>query len=157
MMISKSKYSKGSAFMSSIAERNFDDLMIASAKLQSGILVNHLVNWVSPYKDRSIMVTGEAGVFLADTSIGDLTFFKNAEFDIQWDAIRTFRGVSEGEVIRFSMKKAEPLKAQLQAFLENLRGNGAETGVATLLNGAEAVRVIELLQFSAKNLVPVNF
>jgi predicted dehydrogenase len=155
MMISKSKYLNGSAFMSSISGRKFEDLMVASAKMENGILVNHLVNWLTPFKDRSIVVTGEAGVLLADTTVGDLTLFKNAQFELEWDAIRAFRGVSEGEVIRFSIQKTEPIKSQLNAFLASVQNNGA--GCATLQDGAEAVRVVELLKFSAENFVPANF
>ena len=76
--------------------------MVASGVLRVGILVNHLVNWLTPYKDRTTIVTGERGALVADTAMGDLTFYENGHAPLQWDAIAAFRGVSEGQVVRYA-------------------------------------------------------
>ena len=149
MFLSKAKYSHVTAYSRNVSDGKFDDLMIASAIMENGVLVNHVVNWMSPFKERSVVVTGEAGVFLADTATGDLTFFKNAEFDIGWEALRAFRGVGEGEAVRFSFPKIEPLKAQLAAYLGSLE-SGKSSECATLTDGFRAVDAVELLQKSAK-------
>ncbi|NBO10472.1 MAG: gfo/Idh/MocA family oxidoreductase, partial [Methylophilaceae bacterium] len=43
--------------------RNHEDLLVTTARLNNGIVVNNLVNWLSPNKDRSIVITGENGAF----------------------------------------------------------------------------------------------
>ena len=40
-------------------------------------MTNHLVNWLSPLKERVTVVTGERGAFVADTLTADLTFYAN--------------------------------------------------------------------------------
>ena len=58
--------------------RPHEDMMVASGVLAGGILVNHLVNWLTPYKDRTTIVTGERGALVADTAMGDLTSTRTA-------------------------------------------------------------------------------
>ena len=45
--------------------------------MANGTVVSHLVNWLSPMKERLTVVTGERGAFVADTLHGDLTFHEN--------------------------------------------------------------------------------
>ena len=54
-----------------------EDLVSAVAELTSGVVVTHLVNWLSPLKERVTTVTGERGCFVADTLTADLTFYQN--------------------------------------------------------------------------------
>ena len=58
---------------------------------------NHLVNWLTPTKERLTLVTGEKGMFIADTLTADLTFYANGQIQTTWDDIAQFRGVSEGD------------------------------------------------------------
>ncbi|MDK6689915.1 hypothetical protein QP246_10825, partial [Aerococcus urinae] len=90
----------------------FEDMVIASGKLKNGILVNHTVNWLSPFKDRTTVVLGEKGALVAETVMGDLTFYENGKAPLGWDQIRNFRGVSEGEVTRYALQKREPLAVE---------------------------------------------
>ena len=48
-----------------------------SGTARGGIVVNHLVNWLSPLKERVTVVTGERGTLVADTIAADLTFYAN--------------------------------------------------------------------------------
>ncbi|CAM5366870.1 hypothetical protein STENM223S_06795 [Streptomyces tendae] len=59
-------------------------------------MANHLVNWLSPLKERFTSVTGERGCFIADTLTADLTFHSNAAVATEGRRC-AFRGVSEGE------------------------------------------------------------
>ena len=45
---------------------------------------------------------------------GDLTFFENGHAPLQWDAIAAFRGVSEGQVVRYALTK-EPSPSNTSA------------------------------------------
>ena len=93
-----------------------------SGRLANGVIVNHLVNWLSPRKERQCVVTGERGALVADTLTGDLTFYANGTFENDWDAVATFRGVSEGDVTRFAIQKREPLAVEQAHFRDAVLG-----------------------------------
>ena len=38
--------------------RKHEDLVAVTGQLENGVITNHLVNWLSPLKDRSVTVTG---------------------------------------------------------------------------------------------------
>ena len=92
--------------------RDHEDMVVATGRLANGVIVNHLVNWLSPRKERQCIVTGERGALVADTLTGDLTFYANGTFPNEWDAVAAFRGVSEGDVTRFAIPKREPLAVE---------------------------------------------
>ena len=82
-------------------------MVVATGRLANGVIVNHLVNWLSPLQGAPVtIVTGERGAFVADTLTGDLTFYANGTFETEWDAVATFRGVTEGDVTRFAIAEA---------------------------------------------------
>ena len=49
------------------SERSREEMILATGRLESGVLVNHVVNWLSPMKERVVTVTGDSGTFIADT------------------------------------------------------------------------------------------
>src|SRR3712207_6946767 len=57
---------------------------------------------------RSTRILGERGMLVADTLTGDLTLHENAEVAIEWAATQQLRGVSEGNAVRFALKRREP-------------------------------------------------
>ncbi|MEO8557291.1 MAG: Gfo/Idh/MocA family oxidoreductase, partial [Actinomycetota bacterium] len=88
---------------------------------------------------------GERGTFVADTLTADLTFYANGVVATTWDDIAQFRGVSEGDVVRYAISKPEPLKVEHENFRDAVLGKDAdivtlEQGMATV---AVAVAVIE--------------
>jgi predicted dehydrogenase len=93
--------------------REHEDMIVITGRLASGIVVNHVVNWLTPFKERLAIVSGEKGTFVDDTFAGDLTFCANGTVALEWESLRAFRGVSEGDVIRFAFPKREPLKAEV--------------------------------------------
>jgi len=127
--------------------REHEDMMVASGVLAGGILVNHLVNWLTPYKDRTTIVTGERGALVADTAMGDLTFYENGHAPLQWDAIAAFRGVSEGQVVRYALTKREPLALEHERFRDAILGVGAEH--VTMDEALDNLRVVEAILSSA--------
>jgi len=127
--------------------RPHEDMMVASGVLVGGILVNHLVNWLTPYKDRTTIVTGERGALVADTAMGDLTFYENGHAPLQWDAIAAFRGVSEGQVVRYALTKREPLALEHERFRDAILGVGSEH--VTMDEALDNLRVVEAILASA--------
>jgi predicted dehydrogenase len=128
--------------------RPHEDLVSAVAELSSGLVVTHLVNWVSPFKERITTVTGDLGSFVADTVTADLTFYKNGSQPAQWDRVAAFRGVAEGDMIRFAIPKPEPLMTELSHFVAAVRGDPASL-VVRLEEGLTTVRIAEALRDSA--------
>jgi UDP-N-acetylglucosamine 3-dehydrogenase len=129
--------------------REHEDLVAVTGQLQDGTVTSHLVNWLTPMKERSITITGENGCFVADTLTADLTFHANASVHTEWDAISRFRGVSEGDTIRYAIPKPEPLAAELAAFRDAVLGDA--TRAVTMRHGLAAVAVAEAVLQSAAN------
>ena len=80
--------------------REHEDLVAVVGSLADGTVTSHLVNWLSPLKERVTIVTGERGTYVADTLTADLTYYANAAMPTTWDSLQQFRGVSEGDVVR---------------------------------------------------------
>ena len=141
--VTGSRYVEVSAQVARRAGRSHEDLVAAVGRLADGTVTSHLVNWLSPFKQRQIVVTGELGSFTADTLTADLTFHANGLVRLGWDAISQFRGVSEGDVIRFAIPKPEPLAIELSAFRDAVVGGPLAGEVVTLAEGLGAVAAAE--------------
>lgn len=130
------------------AEREHEDLVAATGMLSNGVVTNHLVNWLTPYKERLVVATGDLGCLVADMLLADLTFYENGLVQTQWDGISSFRGVSEGNVTRFAIEKPEPLRVQLEAFRDAVLGKSAE--IVTMRDGMAAVAAADAAIESAR-------
>lgn len=128
--------------------RPYEDMVVVIGQLTDGIVVNHLVNWLSPLKERSTVVTGERGCFVADTLHADLTFYANSAIDTEWEALRTFRGVAEGDMIRYAIPKREPLLVEHERFRDAVEGKTDD--VVTLRQGLRTVEVAESVLAAAR-------
>lgn len=141
--ISGSDYETIWARTSRRSGESHEELFAATGQLENGVIVNHVVNWLSPLKERVVVVTGEAGIFVANTATGDLTLHKNGQFPVDWGSLPSFRGVSEGDSIRFAFPKKEPLKSELIAFAEAV-GNGVSGDLASLKDGLRVIEIIDM-------------
>ncbi len=129
--------------------RAFEDLVAVVGHLADGTVTSHLVNWLSPMKERVTIVTGERGAYVADTLSADLTFYANGLIPTTWDEIASFRGVSEGDVIRYAFPKPEPLRTEHEAFRDAVLGKA--TDIVTMRQGLETVAVAEAVITSARD------
>lgn len=139
--VAQSEYALAFAQVATKSGREHEDMIAITGRLTNGIVVNHLVNWLSPMKERITAVTGERGTFVADTATGDLTFYANGTFPLEWDSISTFRGVSEGDITRYSLVKREPLRVEHEAFRDAVLGES--TDVVTMRQGLHTLAVVE--------------
>jgi predicted dehydrogenase len=128
--------------------REHEDLVAMVGQLADGTVTSHLVNWLSPFKERLTIVTGEKGVFIADTLTADLTFHANASVPSHWETIPAFRGVSEGDIVRYAIAKPEPLRTEHEAFRDAVLGKDAD--IVTMRQGLAAVAVAEAALMSAR-------
>ncbi|MGX1269947.1 Gfo/Idh/MocA family protein [Streptomyces phaeoluteigriseus] len=134
--------------------REHEDMVSAVGRLDDGTMVNHLVNWLSPLKERFTSVTGERGCFIADTLTADLTFHSNAAVTTEWEALQAFRGVSEGDMIRYAIPKREPLQVEHELFRDAVLGEPAD--ICTLRQGMRTVEVAAAVLRSASENVSVS-
>ena len=141
--VTQSRYADISARTAHRSGRQNEDLVAAVGLLEDGTVVNHLVNWLSPLKERVVVVTGERGCFSADILAADLTYYANGVAPVQWDTLASFRGVVQGDVTTFAIAKQEPLLAELHAFVEAVRGEGND--VVSIREAAEVVAVAHRL------------
>ena len=150
--VARSKFVSVSAQTAHKSGRPHEDMVAAIGKLENGIITNHLVNWLTPFKERLTIVTGERGALVADTLTADLTFFANASVDTEWDSVAAFRGVSEGDVIRYAFSKPEPLRTEHEAFRNAVLGlPGAVDRIVTMEQGLATVAVASAMIDSSKN------
>ena len=124
-----------------------EDMVLATGRLTNGVIVSHTVNWLTPFKERVIIVTGEKGALVADTLTGDLTFHANGTVASTWDQVANFRGVTEGDVIRYAIAKREPLALEQEHFRDAVLGTGSSA--ATMADGVTTLTVVEAVLASA--------
>ena len=134
--------------------RTHEDLISITGNLANGIVVNHLVNWLSPLKERSIQVIGEKGIFIVDTLLSELTFYENGSNFIVNSEKDTFKGVSQGEVIKYEFSKYEPLRAEHEAFRDFILGKSEE--IVSLESAFQTLQVAEAVIKSSKTNVMVK-
>ena len=119
--------------------REHEDMVIAVATLSKGTIATHTVNWLTPFKERTTIVTGEKGALVADTLTADLTYYENGVSQSSWDGVSTFRGVREGDVTRFALTKKEPLLSEHEAFRDAVL-TGDTSRIVTLERGCRGCR-----------------
>ncbi|GAA1446647.1 Gfo/Idh/MocA family protein [Leifsonia poae] len=149
--LARSGFASVSAHTALRSGREFEDMVSFTARLRNNVITNHLVNWLSPMKERVTVVTGEFGSFVADTISGDLTFYENGTARTEWESVMAFRGVSEGSVLRYALTKREPLRVEHEAFRDAILGReNAPARIVTMREGLENVRVAEAVLASAE-------
>jgi UDP-N-acetylglucosamine 3-dehydrogenase len=148
------EYTSVSARTVSRSGRPHEDMVAVVGRLTDGSMVNHLVNWLSPLKERTTVVTGDLGCFVADTLTADLTFYANGARDTEWEALRAFRGVSEGDMVRYAIPKREPLLVEHERFRDAVLGKPAD--IVTLRKGLRTVEVSEAVLESAERGVTIE-
>jgi predicted dehydrogenase len=147
--ITNSEYKHLSAQAATRSGREHEDLVAIVAGLQNGIVVNHLVNWLSPLKERTTVITGEKGTFVVDTLTSDLTYYENGRIQMSQEQLAHFKGVSQGDVRTFAFEKPEALKTEHQNFRDAVLG--LDSAVVTLESGCRTVKVAEAVIASFKS------
>jgi UDP-N-acetylglucosamine 3-dehydrogenase len=148
--LSDSRITRLAAQTQHLSGREHEDLVLVTGALESGAAFNLVVDRVSPTKVRRTRVLGERGMFEADTLTGDLLFYENAEVGIAWSTAQQFRGVSEGNVTRYALPRDEPLRVELETFLDLVQGDPT-ADVVSLALGVEIVQIAETVIESARS------
>ena len=123
-------------------------LVAIVGQLANGTVTSHLVNWLSPLKERVTVITGERGMLLANTVTSELTFYANGNGEFDWETNTAFGGVLEGDVTRYSFEKTEPLRTEHERFRDAVLGESDH--IATADEALEVVRVAAAMLESAQ-------
>lgn len=153
--ISGTSYLSLFATLSRVSGREHEDMIVITGLMNNSILVNHLVNWVSPMKERVVTVTGSAGTLVADTILGDLVLFENGTPPSDGDEDYFFRGVTAGKVVHFTLDNVEPLRKELQHFADAILGELPSP--VSLEDAQSSLRIAEVALDSASTAAPRIF
>ena len=148
--ISGSDYKSVMAVTGHKSGREHEDLVSVTGELTNGIAINHIVNWLSPMKQRQTVVIGERGALIASTLNGSLTFYENSEAVNPWDNSENFKGVAEGNVTQYAIPKTEPLRNELTAFIDAFVSSNSDH-IVTLESGLKTVATCQAILESAKS------
>ena len=111
-----------------------EDLLSGLIKFDNSVIAHLNINWLTPTKIRKVYVTGEKGMFVVNYISQELLFYENAHFN---GGVDRKMGISEGKMTRFLINKKEPLRLELESFVEAVTyGNkplvGGEDGLIAL-------------------------
>lgn len=147
--VAQSDIAQVAAFSTRQSGREDEDMVSIAGRLADGTITNHLVNWLSPFKERVTVVTGEKGALVGDTVTADLTFYANADAPTNiWESMASFRGVSEGDMVRYALQRTEPLRREHEAFRDAVLGD--PSNIVTMREGLQTVRAVEAVLESAR-------
>ncbi len=123
-----------------------EDLFSGLMRFADGTIAMFDVNWLTPVKIREMRIIGEGGMYLIDLLAQDLYFYENSHVGY-WSAYGGRQGVSEGNMVRYRIDRAEPLRLELLSFVRAVRG--VETDLVSIEDGVAAVALAEAVQRSA--------
>ncbi len=121
-------------------QNDHEDLVSAIVRFDDAAVGVLDINWLTPTKIRQLSVLGERGMFLVNYLTQELWFYENRSAVDQWESLAT-AGVSEGSVIKYELERVEPLRAELEAFVD-----AAIHGYNGLVNGEEGLRAVYLAE-----------
>lgn len=132
-----------------------EDLFCGLMKFANGVVAMLDINWLTPTKQRSLSVTGERGMYVADYLTQDLFFYANADASLTWEdrgedeVGPPITSIAEGEMMRRFVRKQEPLAVELAEFARAVRDGGPppvdpHDGMIALLLARKMVEAAEL-------------
>ena len=118
-----------------------EDLLSGVIKFDNGVVGVLDINWLTPTKIRELSVIGERGMFRVNYLTQELYLHENSFFSENWESAVALMGVSEGRTIKYEIKRKEPLKAELESFVEAIRQDKPPA-----IGGEEGLRAVFLAQ-----------
>jgi len=118
-----------------------EDMVNGLVRFENGALGVIDINWMTPTKVRELSVIGAKGRFLVNYLTQELYFYENDVAPSSWDSLSVLRGVGEGNVIGYKINRVEPLKAEVEDFIEAVKTNGKPK-----VTGRDGLRSLYLAQ-----------
>lgn len=109
------------AEISCVMQKDREDIILGLLRFENDVLGILDVNWITPTTVRELSITGEKGMFAVNYLTQELFFYENPAaneiFDLtNWESERYFT-VDAGNMTKFQIKKREPLRSELDAFI----------------------------------------
>ncbi len=140
------EYLTGSGIRSIAAEAkqtlhdSHEDMVSSILRFDNGVIGMIDINWLTPTKIRELTVLGERGMFLVNYLTQELWFYENRSAQDHWLGLVTV-GVTEGAVTKYELTRIEPLRMELETFV-----NAIKRGYNGLVNGEEGLRAVFLAE-----------
>ena len=117
-----------------------EDLLSGLIKLENGAIGVLNIDWLTPEKIRNLKVTGEKGMFEVNYITQELIFYENMVANNQeYNYPKMLMGVSEGDITNIRIKKREPLKTELEKFINYTRKGGKSP-----VSGEDGLKALEI-------------
>jgi predicted dehydrogenase len=142
LSLSESGYRSIDAQLSFPLGSGHEDSLLAIGELENGVQYSHVVNWISPTKERVTSVLGENGLIVADTLTGKLSIYENGTSVNPWDESAVLQEAFEGAVQELAVSKVEPLIQEHRVFQSAIMGN-ADNELVSIKQGLEVLKVAE--------------
>jgi predicted dehydrogenase len=153
-------YAEGGNFL----HDSHEDIVTCLLRFEGGAFGLLDANWLSPEKQRELVVLGEAGMIRASYLTQDVWFLESSEVPgpHEWDELALIRGDAEGSAVGVGRRNAGPLRAELEAFVACIVDGtpepvGAEDGLRALtvaLAVRESVASGEIVRLPASEAAP---
>jgi UDP-N-acetylglucosamine 3-dehydrogenase len=134
-------FTKVSGHVVNKSGRIHEDLVSINGLLSNNVIVNISVNWLSPYKERKLLVTCEKGAYTVDLLSAELKFYENGSHKVSQETYLHFNGVTQGNITNYAFDKPEPLLMEHLNFQKAILGQDAE--IVSLIDGIEVLRVAD--------------
>ncbi|MEX0972465.1 MAG: Gfo/Idh/MocA family oxidoreductase [Solirubrobacterales bacterium] len=130
----------------SYVREGVEDVVFCHLRFASGVVAHMHLSWLDPHKERRLTVVGAQRMATFDDMATErkLTIFDKG-FDPDGDSAGAYV-VRSGEARSPAVGGEEPLRVELEHFLECVRGGGRPR--ADGASGVRVVRVLEALQLS---------
>ncbi len=134
--------------------RSHEDLFSGLMRFDDRSIALFDVNWLTPVKIREMRVVGEGGMYVVDLLGQNFYFHENADVGY-WSDATGRQGVSEGNMVRYRVDRAEPLETELTGIMRAIRGETFE--YVSMLDGLYAVALADAVKQSSELHEPVVF
>lgn len=128
------------------------DVVFATLQFPSGAVAGIQLSWISPYKERRLVVVGDQRtVRFDDVSIDEKIRVFDAEAPVEQRDLSygEFKSITrQGSIVIPQIPYREPLKEQLLHFVDCIRER--RTPETSLAQGADVVEVIEAIDASVR-------
>lgn len=117
-----------------------EDWMHSTLTTNGNITASVNCSWLSPVKVRELSVVGAKGLFHVNLLTQDLS---HSEVRMQpqqgWEMLSVLQGHAEGQLTKFSLDKQEPLRAEIESFIDSIREN-----TKTPIPGEDGLNIIRI-------------
>lgn len=121
-----------------------EDTLTAVMKYKNDVIAVLNIDWLTPTKKRNLTITGKKGMFKVDYLTQDIYFYENKSAKSEYG----FLGVAEGDMTKIHINKKEPLKQEIEYFIECIENN--KQPMITGEDGMKALLFAQKILQSAK-------